>query len=80
MVFGWGYQPERVPAGVAIILYTIVGSLPLLLLLVKLYDTSTVIILLPLLPRATSSNLSSLLLIGITLGFLVKFPIYSLHL
>lgn len=30
LVIGWGYQPERIQAGIYIILYTVVGSLPLL--------------------------------------------------
>lgn len=34
MVLGWGYQPERLLAGINLLLYTIFGSLPLLLLLI----------------------------------------------
>ena len=30
LIIGWGYQPERLQAGVYIIIYTITGSLPLL--------------------------------------------------
>lgn len=31
LVFGWGYQPERLEAGYYLIFYTLFGSLPLLL-------------------------------------------------
>lgn len=30
MVMGWGYQPERFPAGLALVFYTLFASLPLL--------------------------------------------------
>jgi NADH-ubiquinone oxidoreductase chain 4 len=36
IILGWGYQPERLPAGMAIIMYTILGSLPLLLIIMSL--------------------------------------------
>ena len=36
IVFGWGYQPERLRAAISMILYTIVASLPLLLIIVTL--------------------------------------------
>lgn len=31
IILGWGYQPERLQAGVIFILYTVLASLPLLL-------------------------------------------------
>jgi len=34
LVLGWGYQPERLQAGIYIIIYTVAASLPLLLMLV----------------------------------------------
>lgn len=33
LVLGWGYQPERVQAGMYILFYTLLGSLPLLVCL-----------------------------------------------
>lgn len=33
LILGWGYQPERLQAGLQIIIYTVCGSLPLLVLL-----------------------------------------------
>jgi NADH-ubiquinone oxidoreductase chain 4 len=31
IILGWGYQPERLQAGIYIIIYTVAASLPLLL-------------------------------------------------
>jgi len=36
-IFGWGYQPERLQAGVFIIIYTVRASLPLLLILLVMW-------------------------------------------
>lgn len=37
LIVGWGYQPERLQAVVYIVIYTVIGSLPLLYWLGKLY-------------------------------------------
>merc|ERR1719233_238159 len=37
LIIGWGYQPERIQAGIYIIMYTICASLPLLLVLIFTY-------------------------------------------
>jgi len=37
LILGWGYQPERLQAGVYILFYTLFASLPLLLSLIRLY-------------------------------------------
>ena len=34
IVLGWGYQPERLQAGLYMMIYTVAASLPLLLLIV----------------------------------------------
>jgi NADH-ubiquinone oxidoreductase chain 4 len=30
LILGWGYQPERVQAGISLLFYTLLASLPLL--------------------------------------------------
>jgi len=40
IILGWGYQPERLQAGIYLIIYTIRASLPLLLVLFSLYNRS----------------------------------------
>lgn len=34
LIMGWGYQPERIQAGIYILFYTLTASLPLLLLII----------------------------------------------
>nr|WAX39124.1 NADH dehydrogenase subunit 4 [Anaplecta sp. 1 ZQW-2020] len=40
IVLGWGYQPERLQAGMYLLFYTLVGSLPLLLGIFYVYSVS----------------------------------------
>jgi len=36
LIMGWGYQPERLQAGLYLIFYTLIASLPLLLVILNL--------------------------------------------
>lgn len=40
IILGWGYQPERLQAGMYLIMYTITASLPLLMGLLFIYGFS----------------------------------------
>ena len=64
IVYLYGYQPEKLQAAIALLLYTVVSSLPLLLFV--LY-------------RELSYNISAALSLPITLRFMVKTPMYLLH-
>jgi NADH-ubiquinone oxidoreductase chain 4 len=77
---GWGYQPERLQAGIAIMIYTIVGSLPLLISLLIISSWSFDTILLPVMQSGSRSFHPNLFASLALLGFLVKFPIFTLHL
>jgi len=37
----WGYQPERIQAGIYLIIYTITASLPILILFIIIYNNSS---------------------------------------
>lgn len=37
IIMGWGYQPERLQAGLYMMLYTLFGSIPLLFGLIYIY-------------------------------------------
>ena len=80
MVTGWGYQPERVKASYAIIFYTIVSSVPLIIciLLVVFLNSINQIRILEL--SINSGSLGTVLFLCIRIGFLVKLPIYGVHL
>ena len=64
MVFLFGYQPEKLQAAFSLLIYTVVGSLPLLLCIVFMSITMI---------------RSTILTIPITLGFMIKTPIYLVH-
>lgn len=85
IILGWGYQPERLQAGMYMIIYTVAASLPLLLIIIwagqkrRSFQIATISLL------RTDSIFSSFwgynLLIILTLtAFLVKLPIFSVHL
>lgn len=77
IILGWGYQPERLTAGLYLIFYTIFASLPLLvIILLALTDVSLFMGL----NILTGSFFNSLVGLIIIFAFLVKFPIYFVHL
>ena len=69
IVFLYGYQPEKLQASMYLLLYTVLSSLPLLIIFIN--SSSYLFFFLP-----TSSYWFGLL---ITLGFIVKTPIYLVH-
>nr|YP_010385154.1 NADH dehydrogenase subunit 4 [Tritodynamia horvathi]UPM51608.1 NADH dehydrogenase subunit 4 [Tritodynamia horvathi] len=80
LILGWGYQPERIQAGIYMLFYTLALSLPLLgsLLYIYMKDYSLTIML---------SNFSlekgwvnSLWYFSTVAAFLVKLPMYMFHL
>lgn len=77
LILKWGYQPERLDAGVYFIMYTICASLPLLVIIMffqSLCFTSSMLFSYPvcLFDLGVSSSLFSFRLM---LAFLVKVPI-----
>lgn len=76
----WGYQPDRLQAGLYIIIYTISASLPLLIriLLLKI-DSQSLNIFLLFLPTL-SHSLTTVWWAICIFAFLVKLPLYSFHL
>ena len=83
IILGWGGQPERLTARLRIILYTVFASLPLLILITIFFRNGA--------PSFLSLNLTffsarggplgAMLLAGSTmLAFLVKFPLFFVHL
>nr|YP_010455461.1 NADH dehydrogenase subunit 4 [Carollia castanea]UUA63092.1 NADH dehydrogenase subunit 4 [Carollia castanea] len=79
----WGNQAERLNAGLYFLFYTLLGSLPLLIALLHLQNLSgTLNFLLSQYynnPLPTSWN-SSLLWLACMMAFMVKMPLYGLHL
>ena len=64
ILFLFGYQPEKLQASLFLLLYTVVGSIPLLLFIV-VGDIKWI--------------MARVLSLPVTLGFMVKTPLYLLH-
>jgi NADH-ubiquinone oxidoreductase chain 4 len=80
LIILWGYQPDRIRATIYIIIYTISASLPLLLMLLLL-KASNLHLSISTLSWHPPSLLSPHAWWHLaSLAFLVKIPIYSLHL
>ncbi|YP_009178134.1 NADH dehydrogenase subunit 4 (mitochondrion) [Eucyclogobius newberryi] len=83
LITRWGSQGERLNAGTYFLFYTLAASLPLLVALLILQNTTGSLSLLPL-PYAAAFPLISvadkLWWAGCLLAFLVKMPLYGMHL
>nr|AYN73203.1 NADH dehydrogenase subunit 4 [Pollostacris sp. OR322] len=77
LILGWGYQPERLQAGVYLIFYTLIASLPLLIVLFKVYDYVNTLYF-PLLFDFGSYYF--MFYVFMILAFLVKMPMFLVHL
>nr|YP_010834651.1 NADH dehydrogenase subunit 4 [Coryphella verrucosa]WFQ82019.1 NADH dehydrogenase subunit 4 [Coryphella verrucosa] len=78
LIIGWGYQPERLQAGSYMMMYTVSASLPLLVVL--LFYGSKVGSMEFILMSICSSSLTGFVLLGVLGAFLVKLPMYGVHL
>nr|YP_010535709.1 NADH dehydrogenase subunit 4 [Ornithodoros tabajara]UYB78647.1 NADH dehydrogenase subunit 4 [Ornithodoros tabajara]UYB78660.1 NADH dehydrogenase subunit 4 [Ornithodoros tabajara] len=75
MIVGWGGQPERLQAGIYMLFYTLGGSLPLLIFLLSGVNNLSIFFL-----NWLSFSISGVMFIMGVLGFLVKMPMYLVHL
>uniref|UniRef100_UPI0030E48AE0 NADH dehydrogenase subunit 4 n=1 Tax=Myiopardalis pardalina TaxID=765351 RepID=UPI0030E48AE0 len=77
LILGWGYQPERLQAGLYLLFYTLLVSLPMLLGIFYLYNN------LMTLNFFLLSNFLfdyDMLYLSLILAFLVKMPMFLVHL
>jgi len=80
LILGWGYQPERLQAGVYMLFYTLFGSLPLLISILSLYSTGgSVTFGLSAVPEC-GIRLLSVWYVCRIMAFIVKLPVYLVHL
>nr|APH08727.1 NADH dehydrogenase subunit 4 [Tomopleura sp. JEU-2016] len=86
LILGWGYQPERLQAGMYMMIYTVAASLPLLFAILwasqKFFSSEMLLInTLRLYPYSVESLWSwNFLTFLIFMAFLVKLPMFSVHL
>nr|YP_009048524.1 NADH dehydrogenase subunit 4 [Aprasia parapulchella]AHL17027.1 NADH dehydrogenase subunit 4 [Aprasia parapulchella] len=83
LITRWGAQPERLNAGTYFLFYTLTGSMPLLIAILTLYQTNTNA-LMPLMTlfnhEPTKSWTNIMLWLACLMAFLVKMPLYGVHL
>nr|YP_008999624.1 NADH dehydrogenase subunit 4 [Antricola mexicanus]AHF21660.1 NADH dehydrogenase subunit 4 [Antricola mexicanus] len=75
MIMGWGGQPERLQAGIYMLFYTLAGSLPLLIFLMLINGSLSIFYM-----NWIGYKFGSLMFLMSVVGFLVKMPMYLLHL
>nr|YP_010947007.1 NADH dehydrogenase subunit 4 [Margattea limbata]WGO57764.1 NADH dehydrogenase subunit 4 [Margattea limbata] len=77
LILGWGYQPERLQAGMYLLFYTLFASLPML---IGIFYVGKVVGSLSFFLIKDFFNVSWLMYLSLILAFLVKMPMYMLHL
>jgi NADH-ubiquinone oxidoreductase chain 4 len=77
LILGWGYQPERLQAGLYLLFYTLFASLPLLISLFYILNNFYSLNFLFLKEFEVNSFLLYLFMV---FAFLVKIPIFLVHL
>nr|YP_009257674.1 NADH dehydrogenase subunit 4 [Chrysoperla externa]ANH54427.1 NADH dehydrogenase subunit 4 [Chrysoperla externa] len=76
LIIGWGYQPERLQAGVYLLFYTLLASLPMLVGIFYIYNNENSLLFLLL-----NKNYNNLFLyLSLLMAFLVKMPMFLVHL
>nr|AVN67345.1 NADH dehydrogenase subunit 4 [Byrsotria fumigata] len=76
LILGWGYQPERLQAGIYLMFYTLLASLPMLVGIMFLYDLSYLSFSL----MEAYYSMNVYMYMGLMLAFLVKMPMFMMHL
>nr|AWX90491.1 NADH dehydrogenase subunit 4 [Octopus variabilis] len=79
LILSWGYQPERLQAGMYMMLYTISASLPLLLCILLLCSSNGSFSM-SMYVYMWIMNMDMYWFFGLLFAFLVKLPIYFFHL
>nr|YP_009538008.1 NADH dehydrogenase subunit 4 [Limenitis albomaculata]AYN60751.1 NADH dehydrogenase subunit 4 [Limenitis albomaculata] len=77
LIIGWGYQPERIQAGMYLLFYTLFASLPLLLGIFYIFKNMNYMMIYFL--KFYDYNLL-ILYLSLIIAFLVKMPMYFVHL
>nr|APX39570.1 NADH dehydrogenase subunit 4 [Plagiodera versicolora] len=76
LIIGWGYQPERIEAGIYLMFYTLLMSLPMMIMLFYMYENFCTLDIL-------SMNFyldHTMMFMCMNLVFFVKMPMFFIHL
>nr|QGZ10097.1 NADH dehydrogenase subunit 4 [Phalantus geniculatus] len=74
LIFGWGYQPERLSAGYYLLFYTLFASLPLLICILMLKDQSFTLFYF-----LISFDCNFYIYMSLIGAFLIKMPMIFVH-
>nr|YP_009757380.1 NADH dehydrogenase subunit 4 [Calappa bilineata]QIM59225.1 NADH dehydrogenase subunit 4 [Calappa bilineata] len=80
LIMGWGYQPERIQAGIYMLFYTLAFSLPLLLSLLALYLMNGSLVIMLGEEVVMLGIVKNIWYFATIFAFLVKLPMYMFHL
>nr|YP_010567276.1 NADH dehydrogenase subunit 4 [Trachylophus sinensis]UZC33505.1 NADH dehydrogenase subunit 4 [Trachylophus sinensis] len=76
LIVGWGYQPERIEAGVYLLFYTLLVSLPMMIVIFYYYESFNTLEFF-----LMNENLNNVFVYFCMIGvFLVKIPMFFVHL
>ena len=78
LILDWGYQPERIQAGIYLLFYTLLASLPLLVGILFIYNSLGSLCLFLL--SGNGYLVGDLFYICMVFAFLVRVPIFIVHL
>nr|WHM51896.1 NADH dehydrogenase subunit 4 [Stolotermes ruficeps] len=77
LVLGWGYQPERLQAGIYLLLYTLLASLPLLVGIMFMYNSFDSLCFFSLISGTVFGDFFYFCMV---FAFLVSMPMFLVHL
>nr|YP_010350314.1 NADH dehydrogenase subunit 4 [Ixodes australiensis]UOK09743.1 NADH dehydrogenase subunit 4 [Ixodes australiensis] len=77
IIFNWGNQPERLQAGIYMLMYTLLGSYPLLVVMLLYGDFSLNYLYMNMMMKNYELGMYFFFMI---MGFLVKVPMFFVHL
>nr|WQG15305.1 NADH dehydrogenase subunit 4 [Alvinocarididae sp.] len=80
LILGWGYQPERLQAGIYMLFYTLFASLPLLVSLISLYKSEGTLTLGLVSSVEAPKLVLSIWYVCTVFAFIVKLPMFMVHL
>nr|ASM41830.1 NADH dehydrogenase subunit 4 [Olenecamptus subobliteratus] len=76
LIIGWGYQPERIEAGIYLLFYTLLVSLPMMISIFYFYENHSSLDF-----YFMNKNLNNIFIyLCMNLVFMVKMPMYFVHL
>nr|YP_010531712.1 NADH dehydrogenase subunit 4 [Aspidoscelis velox]UXX18592.1 NADH dehydrogenase subunit 4 [Aspidoscelis velox]UXX18800.1 NADH dehydrogenase subunit 4 [Aspidoscelis sexlineatus] len=82
LITRWGHQIQRLTAGIYFLFYTLVGSIPMLVAILRLSTTMnhTSIPLMSMISNQNQTWTQNMIWLAIMLAFMVKMPLYGVHL